>query len=241
MSLASGRIVSGTGSGAPPSAGLQLSLVSPSGLTPPSMGAMTDQAADHTHPDGKDGSVPAALVSASLLARARVGRAPPAHSLSNSAEIGRQPAGQASRATDRPGPDRRQSTLRRSFARSPARCPECPRHIGSQLGQRGLEGPCAGHEYGFHAPRPIRTQRPIRLAQPPSRPIAANSAPDLPAHREARSTGTRTRDPEEHKGTPLLSSASLEYRLDLVGLPEAGATGEPECSDSSTHGAVARR
>lgn len=163
------------------------------------------------------------------------------HTRNNSAESGRLAVGAAEGAIDSPVPDRRLSSLLRSCAGAPTGFREHSRHFVSQLAQRHLEGPCACHEDEIHAGCTSLAEVPIRLAQPPFRAISTSRSSDLSAHREARAPGPLARYPEEHECASFLSSAGLEYRLDFVGLPEAGGAGKSEFSDSSAHSSVARR
>jgi len=116
-----------------------------------------------------------------------------------------------------------------------------PRHLGPQLVERRLEGPCARHEDRVHAAQLRRLQTAVGCAQSPPGAVAADRAPDLPAHRKTCARRTSTRHPQKHEGAPLLSPALLEDRLDLTGVPEAGVPREPERPDGSAHNSTARR
>ena len=115
------------------------------------------------------------------------------------------------------------------------------RHLGPKLLERGLEGPGTCHEDRVHASQLRRPEPAVRRAQPPSRAIAADRAPNLTAHRESRACWTATRDPQEDKRPPFLAPTLLKDRLDFGGVPEAGVPGKPERPDGSTHNSIARR
>ena len=115
------------------------------------------------------------------------------------------------------------------------------RHLGPQFADRRLEGPCARHEDRVDAAHLRRTQPAVCLAQPPPRAVAADGAPDLPAHREAYPPRAATRHPQEHKRAVILSPALLEDGLDFAGVPEAGGSRKPERPNRSAHNRTATR
>ena len=115
------------------------------------------------------------------------------------------------------------------------------RHLGPELAERCLKGPGARYKDRVEATHLRRPQPAVRLAQPPPGAVSADGTPNLPAHREACAGSSAAWHPQEHKGPPLLSPALLEDCLDLVGVPEAGIPGKPECPDASTHNRTARR
>src|SRR5215831_10324051 len=187
------------------------------------------------------GSVLSGATRASLRVAGRGPPALPEHTPSNSARIGTPPAesvarraGSRERARSPPGRPRS-----RSYA--PVCSLERLPHVRLQVRDRRLQGPRARHEDRIDADRPPGSERAVRLAQSSACSIAPHRASDLAAHDEPCPPGAWPRHPEKHKGTPLLSSPRLEYRLNVLGLPEASGAGEAERCDRSAHPHALRR
>ena len=209
----------------------------------PLLGVTTGRAADHTRPGGKDDSARACAPPASRPGGVHGGRAPRVHTPNNSAGSGRRPAGAAAGATDSPVPDRRRSCAPTLMRRRSRRLAASARAMSARSSSSGrLRGPMREPRRRRSTPRArpgsqcryaSRSRRLARFRRAAPRICLLTAKPARP--------GPLARYPEEHEGTSFLSSAGLEYRLDLVGLPEAGGAGKSECSDSSAHSPAARR